>query len=86
MRQPRLITWKGETHTIAEWAMITNKSPKTIRSRIKIGWPLDKVLTEPVKQIYPKGFMPCGAKSVKDCFNCQMDDCIAPPNRRLEGE
>lgn len=42
------ITYKGETHTIAEWAEITGISQYTISQRIrKLGWDEVKAITTP---------------------------------------
>lgn len=44
------ITFRGETHSIAEWGRITGISRITIRSRIRCGWTVDDVLTRPVRK------------------------------------
>lgn len=42
-----LITYNGETHTIAQWSRITGIGKSTIRNRIALyGWPVEKALTK----------------------------------------
>lgn len=45
----RLITFKGETHTIRGWAKIMCVCNTTLRGRINRGWPIEKALTTLVK-------------------------------------
>lgn len=46
-RKNRLLTFNGETKTMAEWSEITGLRPGTIQYRLdKIGWPVEKALTE----------------------------------------
>ena len=47
-RSNHLLTYKGETHCINEWAEIFNISRETIKNRLGYGWPIEKVLTEPI--------------------------------------
>jgi hypothetical protein len=47
-RNTCFITYKGETHSTADWAKITGISRGRIYSRYKAGWPIEKVLS-PVK-------------------------------------
>ena len=42
------ITFKGETHTLSEWAKITGLSVGTINSRLRRGWTVERMLTEPM--------------------------------------
>lgn len=44
-RRNHYITYKGETHTIAEWSEITGISKSAIMHRIERGWTVDKMLT-----------------------------------------
>lgn len=48
-RNNHLITFNGETHCISEWAEITGIKRETIKSRLKYGWSIEKVLTTNVK-------------------------------------
>lgn len=43
------ITFRGETHTLSEWAEITGISRDTLKNRLNLGWPLERALTEPVR-------------------------------------
>lgn len=46
-RNNRLLTYKGETHCLAEWEEITGINRSTISTRIdKLGWTIEKALTE----------------------------------------
>lgn len=44
-RSNRLLSLRGETHNVTEWAKILGKNPKTIFSRIYAGWSPEKALT-----------------------------------------
>lgn len=41
----RRITYKGITHSAAEWGRILSLNPCTIRDRLDKGWPIKKVLS-----------------------------------------
>lgn len=43
-----LITYKGETKTLAQWAKELNIKEGTIRSRIRYGWSIDKIFETPI--------------------------------------
>lgn len=43
-RSVRLLTYKGRTALLADWASEFNISPDTISSRLKAGWAVDKAL------------------------------------------
>lgn len=43
-----LITYKGETKTLAQWAKELNIKESTIRSRIRYGWSIDKIFETPI--------------------------------------
>lgn len=49
-RNNRLLTYNGETHTIAEWSDITGIKWDTIRCRIRYGWSIEKALTTKVNK------------------------------------
>lgn len=40
------ITYKGETHTISEWASICGIASRTLNKRINSGWNIERSLTE----------------------------------------
>jgi hypothetical protein len=43
------LTYQGKTLTIMEWSNILSIPYKTIWARIKLSWPIERVLTEPVR-------------------------------------
>jgi len=48
-RNINIITWKGISRTIVEWASITGVNPNTLKSRLTTyGWSVDKALSFPV--------------------------------------
>ena len=46
-RNGRIITYNGESHTLAEWVDITGINYNTLHSRLRRGWTLDAVFTSP---------------------------------------
>ncbi|MBQ2284235.1 MAG: hypothetical protein II244_01070 [Clostridia bacterium] len=44
-RTSKLITYKNETHTLAEWSKITKIGSYTIAYRLSRGWSIEKALT-----------------------------------------
>lgn len=49
-RDNHLITYKGETHNIAEWSEITGIYFGTIASRVKLGWDAEAIFSTPVQK------------------------------------
>ena len=49
-----LITFKGETKTVTEWANKTGIPRATLYARVKNGWDVDKALTTPVRTLHMK--------------------------------
>lgn len=47
-KEPRLLTFNGETLLISEWSKRTGISTRTINSRLTYGWSVEQTLTEPV--------------------------------------
>ena len=45
-RNNRLITYNGETHNLAEWALITGLKQNTLLYRIRRGWNVERVLSK----------------------------------------
>jgi hypothetical protein len=43
------LTLNGTTRCIADWAPRVGLSPKQIEHRVKLGWPDERILTEPVR-------------------------------------
>ncbi len=51
-RNNRLITHQGHTLSMSEWARKTGINRNTINSRIRLKWPIEKVLTTPTETDY----------------------------------
>ncbi len=47
-RNNRIITYKGETHTLAEWNRIKDFPTDTIGKRLSNGWTLDRAIETPL--------------------------------------
>lgn len=47
-RNNRLLTFNGRTMPLSEWAENVGIDHTVIRSRLRIGWPVERALTEPV--------------------------------------
>lgn len=45
-----LLTYKGETHVISEWAEILNVNYGTFYSRIRRGWSIEKAIEKPLRK------------------------------------
>ena len=45
-----LYTYQGKTKTLAAWAEEHNISYAALRNRLKVGWDMQKALTEPIKE------------------------------------
>lgn len=41
-----LLTWNGVTHSIADWARLLNVPYARIQSRVKRGWPIDRIFRD----------------------------------------
>jgi hypothetical protein len=48
-RNNHFLTFNEETHTIAEWEEIKGWKTGVIKIRLRYGWPLEKIFTEPVR-------------------------------------
>jgi len=48
------LTFNGETHTLSEWETITGISQDNIYARLKLGWSVEKTLTEKIKTMRRK--------------------------------
>lgn len=48
-RNNHLVTYDGETHTMAEWARIKGMSWATLQHRIYRGWSLERAFNQPVR-------------------------------------
>lgn len=48
----RLITWRGETHTLTEWSRITGIKLHTIAARLdRLDWGVERALTTPTRRM-----------------------------------
>ncbi len=45
----RMLTYKGETLSVAEWARKTGLKDKTIYMRLNAGWTVEKTLEKPLQ-------------------------------------
>jgi hypothetical protein len=52
LRTNRLIQFDGQTFTLAEWSRRQGLSIKALHMRLKVGWPLDRALTEPLHKTH----------------------------------
>lgn len=50
-RQNHYLTYGGETMTIAQWGLRLGMSRQTIYSRLRYGWSVERILTEPVSPL-----------------------------------
>lgn len=48
-RRNHRFEYNGETHTLSEWARILNIPRGVIKDRLRLNWPIEKALTEPIK-------------------------------------
>src|SRR3990167_714899 len=49
-RRSHRVTFKGETHTVTQWAEIVGVQRQTLAHRLRHGWAPDKALTVPVRR------------------------------------
>lgn len=49
LRRNHVLEYNGRSKTIAEWAEETGINYTTIKERLKMGWPIERTLTEKVK-------------------------------------
>lgn len=54
-RDNRLITFDGETHSVAEWVEITGIKRATIEKRLCLGWAPEKAVSTPVRNYQSRG-------------------------------
>jgi hypothetical protein len=47
-RNNHILTLNGESHCVAEWALITGIKSKTLHMRLSKGWAIERVLTTPI--------------------------------------
>lgn len=66
----RRITYKGETHTLAEWSRILGEKGKLFKSRIDKGWDVIQAFEAPFNSIRNRYRVECEGRkfyTVKDC-------------------
>lgn len=49
-RNNNIVSYKGETHTVAEWSELTGISANALYNRIKRGWDLERTFTQPCRE------------------------------------
>lgn len=49
-KNARLITFRGETKCLAEWAREAGLTDKLIDKRLRLGWSIERALTTPLRQ------------------------------------
>jgi len=53
-RRSRNLTYNGKTMTVVEWAELLGWSDKLLEGRLRLGWAVDRILTEPPTRHGPK--------------------------------
>jgi hypothetical protein len=53
--KPKLVTFNGQTKTSADWAKETGIPYKTLLRRFKLGWDVERALTEPMRKVKSQG-------------------------------
>jgi hypothetical protein len=48
-RDNHLVSWDGQTKTLAQWAEERGLAPVTLATRLRRGWPVDRALTKPLQ-------------------------------------
>lgn len=46
-RNNRLLTFRGETHTVAEWTRRLGAKRSALKARLRYGWPVERALSTP---------------------------------------
>jgi len=46
-RSSLIITWNGKTKTVIQWAETIGVGPSTLYGRLRVGWSVERALTEP---------------------------------------
>jgi len=83
-RSSRVVEWRGESRTVAEWAASTRINSTTIIARLGMGWDVDRALSTPARSKPPKGQGLSG--KCHPCADCSKPvhgvRCHACENRR----
>ena len=82
------VTLNGVTRSLPEWSRETGIPISTLHRRYDRGWAPERILKVTGCHVNRKSLRvpSCGAKSIKDCFECKLPDCTAPALIKLEGE
>ena len=51
----RMLTYNGESHTMAQWGRLVGISSSTIHARLKRGWSVERALSTPIKKVVTNG-------------------------------
>lgn len=63
----RLITYKGQTKTLAEWSDLTGINYKTLSERIDNGWTISKAMTEPINSTRHPSYLSFNGETKRIC-------------------
>jgi hypothetical protein len=50
-RRSHNLTWNGQTRTLAEWSRILNCHRSSLRMRVTLGWPVERIFSEPFQRL-----------------------------------
>jgi hypothetical protein len=63
-RSSRVITWNGETRTLAEWGRVTGLGCGVIQGRLTAGWSVERSLSQPKKVLRGAGIYTAPPKEI----------------------
>lgn len=66
-RSNHFLEYNGERHTISEWSDIVGISKRDIQNRLKLGWPIEDILTKPISKIARKNNVLIECDGVTHC-------------------
>lgn len=79
----RLITWQGETLTLAAWSERTRLKAGTIAQRLKKGWAIDRALTEKPMSAREASYLGTRAMLARHRVIIWQGDCHTLPELSL---
>lgn len=53
-RVSKFVTWQGQRYNLADWAELVGVSYMAANNRVRLGWPLEKIIATPVKSFRRK--------------------------------